>query len=244
MAKDIRKNKGFDPMTFTIENISNLLNIHIQVMFNLMHQYYENFRYDKFVEDLNKKDKVILLWDGDGICGFTTLELMPIEVEQKEIIGVFSGDTIVDQSKPVGLGLQKGFSTFIYQLLQTEEREIYWFLICKGYKTYRYMSIYFNAYYPNPASETPEFEQKIMHSYAMKKYGHAYNKTSGIIINQGKNDYLKAGVAPVDEKAMLNPVTRFFIEKNPGHERGDELVCLARFSQENLKEAFFRVIKR
>ncbi|MCF8018011.1 MAG: hypothetical protein K9L62_01305 [Vallitaleaceae bacterium] len=231
-------------MTFTIETINKLSDRHIMPMFELMNQYYDNVKYDKFLIDLNKKHHVILLWDEDEIYGFSTLELMPFVVNDREIIGIFSGDTIVDKYRPIGLGLQMGFSTFIYQLLETETREIYWFLICKGYKTYRYMSIYFNDYYPNHASNTPEFEQAIMHSYATIKYGDAYIKETGIIMNNGENDYLKDGVAPVDKKAMLNPVNRFFIEKNPGHEKGDELVCLARFSRENLKDAFFRVIKR
>jgi len=231
-------------MTFTIETITKLSDRHIRAMFDLMNQYYDNVKYDKFLHDLNQKDHVILLWDGDAIYGFSTLELMPLVVNDKEIIGVFSGDTIVDKCRPVGLGLQKGFSTFIYQLLEKEDREVYWFLICKGYKTYRYMSIYFHDYYPNQSSDTPDYEQEIMHKYAIKKYDHAYIRESGIIINRGDNDYLKDGVAPADEKAMLNPVNRFFIEKNPGHEKGDELVCLARFSQDNLKDAFSRVIKR
>ncbi len=231
-------------MIFTIETIDNLSDRHIKAMFELMNQYYDNVKYDKFRHDLQQKDHVILLWDEEAICGFSTLELMPLVVNDKEVVGVFSGDTIVDQHRPIGLGLQKGFATFIDRLIKTENREVYWFLICKGYKTYRYMSIYFNTYYPNSSLETPEFEQELMHSYAIKKYGHAYIKESGIIINRGDNDYLKDGVAPIDAKALINPVTRFFIEKNPGHERGDELVCLARFSQENLKDAFFRVIKR
>lgn len=230
-------------MTFTIETINNLSDMNINAMFQLMNQYYDNIKYDKFVQDLKCKDQLIMLWDEDEIYGFSTIEMMPLKINEKEIVGIFSGDTIVDQKRPMGLGLQEGFSTFIYHLLETEEREIYWFLICKGYKTYRYMSIYFHDYYPNKSVDTPPYEQEIMDTYAIKKYGETYIKETGIIVNMGDNDFLKDGVAPVNEKAKLNRVNRFFIDKNPGHEKGDELVCLARFSHDNLKDAFFRVIK-
>jgi hypothetical protein len=35
---------------------------------------------------------------------------------------------------------------------------------------------------------------------------------------------------------------RFFVERNPGHERGDELCCLAPLTRDNFTRAAWRVI--
>lgn len=216
-----------------------------QTMFELMKKYYENMTYSKFDDDFKSKDDVILLMDKQKICGFTTIELMPLTIENKPVLGVFSGNTIVDQTYPIGLELQHGFVGYIHDLMtQVKDQEIYWFLICKGYKTYRYLSIYFDTFYPNPKGSTPAFEKEIMDTYARAKYQDAYNPKTGIIKNSGFNDYLKSDVAPMNEKARRKPAARFFEEKNPGHIQGDELVCLARFSQSNLKKAFFRITNR
>ncbi|MDE1999117.1 MAG: hypothetical protein KGI52_09350, partial [Burkholderiales bacterium] len=51
---------------------------------------------------------------------------------------------------------------------------------------------------------------------------------------------LKEGVAPIDDRALSHPDIRFFADRNPGHERGDELCCLAAI---NIKLTLFYVNK-
>ncbi len=168
---------------------------------------------------------------------------MAFTVDGKDVLGVFSGNTIVDRDYSFQLELQRGFARFIKALMAEEkDREIYWFLICKGFKTYRYLSMYFNEYYPNHRKDTPPFEKRIMDTYASAKYGDLYDRESGIVINDGYNDYLKEGVAPIDEKARKNKEVIFFEKSNPGHRRGDELVCLAKFDEGNLKSGFQRML--
>lgn len=213
-------------------------------MYQLMGNYYENLSQDKFLEDLKTKEKIILLMDGSYIYGFTTIELMRLTIDGTEILGVFSGNTIVDQTYPLGIQLQQTFIKYIYGLMQIEERPLYWLLICKGYMTYKYMSMYFNDYYPMRGRQTPYFEKKIMDSYAVAKYGKAYDPSLGVVANTGFNDFLREGVAPIDDRMRQNPIVSFFESVNPGHQLGDELVCTARFSEANLKKAFFRIVNR
>jgi hypothetical protein len=40
---------------------------------------------------------------------------------------------------------------------------------------------------------------------------------------------VRSGVAPIDPETARRPHVAFFIERNPGHAAGDELVCLAEF---------------
>lgn len=207
-------------------------------MFDLMQQYYDNLKKTKFLEDLARKDRVILLFEGEELCGFSSMEWMDITVEDRTLRGIFSGDTIVRQEAAFSLALQKAFIQEVLNM--PKDRELYWFLISKGYKTYRYLPLFFKEFYPHPEKATPAFEQQVMDSYALKKYP-AYDAARGVIPNQGENDYVKAGVADVDQRLLKKKEVAFFVEKNPGYLRGDELVCLASFARKNLKPFFFKL---
>ena len=53
---------------------------------------------------------------------------------------------------------------------------------------------------------------------------------------------LHAGIADVTEGRLHDPQVRFFVRSNPGHERGDELCCLAPLGRANFTRAAYRVI--
>lgn len=225
-------------------NPKNLSNFEVEKMYEIMEKHYDNIKYEKFKNDLLDKDIIFLLNDEKNILkGFTTLEFMELNIDNVNIKGIFSGDTIVDKDVGFELELQKMWVKFIYNHLKENENiKLYWFLICKGYKTYSFLPLYFKNYYPNHEIETPIFEQKIMDEYAFIKYGEKYNKETGIIYNDGSNDYLKNNVAPVTERKLKKPIVKYFVNKNPGHENGDELVCLAEFKHSNLKKVFERML--
>jgi hypothetical protein len=223
----------------------NLSDFEKSQMFKIMENHYENMIFEKFLKDLSEKDKIFILIDEkENIKGFTTIKFMDFNIENKKIKGVFSGDTIVDKDVGFEIQLQKMWVNFIFKYLKANPQEsLYWFLICKGYRTYGFLPMYFKKYYPNYEYNTPAFEKSIMDNYAFLKYGKNYDKTTGIIYNDGSNDYLKDDVAPVTERKLKNPVVKFFVEKNPGYVNGDELVCLAQFSFSNFKDVFERMLR-
>ncbi len=228
-------------MKYQIVSAKDISSAQIEAMYQLMTTYYENVEQNQFYADLAKKQTVILLYNETDIIGFTGLEFMQITIDGQTVHGIFSGNTIMAKGIPLTGLLQKAFIKIVDQMMKTHQ-PLYWFLICKGYKTYRYLSMYFHHYYPAAGVVTPQFEQKLMHAYASQKYGAAYNQQTGIIKNSGYNDYLRKGVAPIDQKALRHPETQYFITANPDHANGDELVCIAKFSDENLKKGFYRMV--
>ncbi len=228
-------------MEHKIVDVKAITEDQIEAMYQLMIAYYENVDYAQFCADLAKKQTVILLYNEAKIIGFTSVEVMQITVDDITVNGVFSGNTIMAKGIPLTNILQKAFIIMVNDMMKTRQ-PLYWFLICKGYKTYRYLSMYFKQYYPAANVDTPVFEKALMNAYATKKYGSAYHSETGIITNSGSNDYLKEGVAPIDKKALRHPETQFFINANPNHAKGDELVCLAKFSEDNLKRGFHRLL--
>jgi hypothetical protein len=116
----------------------------------------------------------------------------------------------------------------------------YWFLLSKGYKTYKYLNTFFNEYYPRVDTETPAKIQHIMDTFAKRQYGGKYRNG----VWAAGNDYLKEEYDYTKEIAARDKNTAFFLEKNPGYMKGDELICLCEISVNNLNKLGRRVLGR
>jgi hypothetical protein len=116
----------------------------------------------------------------------------------------------------------------------------YWFLLSKGYKTYKYLSTFFNEYYPRVDTKTPTKIQHIIDTFAKQQYGDKYR--NGVWV--AGNDYLKGEFDYTHKVAARDKNTAFFLEKNPDYIKGDELVCLCEISVGNLNKLGRRVLGR
>src|SRR5213075_2399216 len=113
---------------------------------------------------------------------------------------------------------------------------IYWFLICSGYKTWRFLPVFFREFYPNATIETPDRVRRILDALAAQKFGGEYCRESGIVRFRTATP-LRRGVATVTDQRLRDPHIAFFTRVNPGHSHGDELACLAEVSRANLTRA-------
>lgn len=213
-------------------------------MFELMCLHYDNIKYENFKNDLKEKTWVVLLKNQDKkIRGFSTQMLMDIEVNGLKIKGVFSGDTVIHKDYWGDLELSKVWLRFALTLKkQLLGYKVFWFLISKGYKTYRYLPIHFYSFYPRFDKETPVFEKKIMDTFGEAKYSGEYDPKTGVIHTKGEKDWLKEGVADITEKRLKDPHVKFFAEANPDWSKGDELVCITELAPENIKPSALRIL--
>lgn len=240
---------------FAVKDIKNNNKI-VENMFLLMKKHYENMKKDKFLKDLYDKNDVFLLFENNKLKGFSTIKKMELNIENKKedegktvskkIVGFFSGDTIIEKGFSWGLEFQKEWIK--YCLLESEKNmrngvKTYWFLISKGIKTYMYLPTYFKNFCPKADYTESEMAKKIKDIYAEKIYGSRYCKESGIVKNDGTNDFLRENVVVLSEKQLKNKNIQFFLEKNPNYQKGDELVCLAEISFDNLTNLGKRVLK-
>ncbi len=109
--------------------------------------------------------------------------------------------------------------------------ELYWFLISQGYKTYRFLPVFFHEFYPGFLAPTPERAQRAIDALALARYPHAYDRQAGVIRAGARQYRLQEGLADVTPARLRDDHVRFFQTRNPGHERGDELCCLAPLSR-------------
>ncbi len=207
----------------------------IHSMFSLMNEFYDNVSMDVFRKDLDDKDYCLLLHNEAGdIVGFTTQKIMSFELRGAPVHGVFSGDTIIHRDYWGSLEMYVVFARFFFALAK-EYPCFYWFLISKGYKTYRMLPVFFKEFYPSYKQAVPPHLKAIMDAYASLLYPEEYNPKTGVIEYSSVKDKLKDGVADITGKELRNPDIRFFIEANPDYRKGNDLVCLARLDEGSLQ---------
>jgi len=209
-----------------------------QQMLELMSRYFDGIDEAAFRTDLRDKGEVILILAGERIVGFSTMQVKGEVIAGRPTTILFSGDTIVDVeywSSPV---LQREFVRCAVDLMRKEDNPVYWFLLCSGYRTYRYLPVFFKEFWPQHGAETPPQIAAMMKELAAKRYGDKYRH--GVVADL--NGRLRDGVSPINDKLLANAHIAHFLKMNPGHAEGDELVCLARIAPDNLTRAVSRVV--
>jgi len=209
----------------------------IENMYQLYSSYYGGANRSLFLRDLQKKDQVIILGDTEGkVLGFTTIVTLKTLFEGERVCAIFSGDTIVHHDYWGKNDLAQEWIKLAGQIKYANPTlPLYWFLIVKGHRTYRYLSVFSQEYFPAPGVETTPYAQRLMDHLADQMFGPYYDKERGILSFQESQGHLHEDWAKIPEKDLKLAEVKFFLEKNPGYKKGDELVCLCELSEENLK---------
>ena len=222
-------------LTGEVRPISEYTDADKERMYALMTEFYDNVDREVFYHDFNDKNYCLTLThESEGLVGFTTQKVLALDVDGKLVHGMFSGDTIIHKDYWGSTELFRIWARFWFEYAASYE-EFYWFLICKGYKTYRILPLFWTEFYPQTGTPTPDVEQRIIDAYATKLYPNEYNPRSGVIEYTSTKDKLKEGVADIGEKQLRNRDTAYFVERNPGYARGNDLACLARIDKSLLK---------
>lgn len=201
-----------------------------RAMFRLMDRYFQGVDPRVFREDLREKEWAMLLRGPDGgLRGFSTLTRM----ESGGVHALFSGDTIADRSSWGGGGFLSLLARGIWEAARGMPGPVYWFLICSGYRTYRFLPLFFRRFIPTPDGPAPAGLQRILDDLAGRRFGPRYDRGSGIV-RLAAPCPLKSGVSDPTPGRCRDPYVAFFTDRNSGHARGDELACLAEVSEENL----------
>ena len=198
-------------------------------MATLFLQYYEGVDEQRFLADLDDKDHVIVLRDADGIQGFSTLASLSVRHQGRTHWAVFSGDTVVDRRHWGTRVLGRQFLAYLFwQRLRRPFAPLWWFLISKGYKTYRLMANNFPEHWPRHEAATPPHRQRLLDAFSAARFAEHYDAETGLITFPRDSGRLRNGVAAASRAlALENPRIRYFVERNPAWADGVELACLA-----------------
>lgn len=208
-------------------------------MFALMDAHYDGVCRERFDADLREKQWVILIREsaGGSLCGFSTQMLFRVGT----VSFLFSGDTIIDRDHWGDSALAGAWGRLALQLIDAADGPLWWFLASKGYKTFRFLPVFFREFYPHPERPTPPTVQGLIDAAAAHKFGRRYDAAAGVV--RASADRLRPGIAEITAERLRDPYVHFFAERNPGHARGDELCCLAPLTRDNFTSAAWRVIR-
>jgi hypothetical protein len=80
-----------------------------------------------------------------------------------------------------------------------------------------------------------------MEVLAIARFPGQFDPEAGVVRPENAAPLLP-GVAEVTGRRLADPHVAFFVSANPGHARGDELVCLTELAVENLTPAGRRML--
>lgn len=212
-------------------------------MFTLFSQYYDDVCLSNFSGDLGKKDGVILLHDENGqLRGFSSYLTFGQTIDGIFSRFIFSGDTIIDHRFWGDHALAFAWLR-LTGTIKRQERDVplYWFLIVKGYRTYRYLPVFAKVFYPSPDLAAPRHIRRIMDVLAIRRFGDQYDPQSGVVHFKNPQGCLKAQWQTPPPNKADDPSIVFFLQSNPSHASGDELVCMTELAQENMPPLAARI---
>lgn len=214
-------------------------------MYALLADYFVNVTPAQFEHDLAEKEWVIVLTDTatGQIQGFSTLMRLRLTVDEQPVVAFFSGDTIIQRDYWGEAELPRLWGRHVFNLAETTcgAARVFWFLISSGYKTYRFLPVFFREFYPTYLGPTPPHFKRILDALARLKFASEYDAERGII-RFAKAAPLRPGVAEVTERRLKDPHVAFFITANPGHAEGEQLPCLVELTRSNLTAAGRRML--
>lgn len=236
------------PLSASLIAAADLDSPQIDAMYALMSAHYIHAHRDEFGRDLAAKDWVILLHDEEqGILrGFSTQVCFTHRHQGATHRILFSGDTIIHPDAWGGMQLPIMFGRMMLAVrrLDPEER-LFWMLISKGFRTYRFLPTFFRQFFPCRGEPVPEWEQALMQALGRRRFPDSYDASAGIVrAGRGAQSLRPELAADRCHRTHPNPHIEFFLQRNPGHDRGDELLCLAEFRPDNLKPFILRQLDR
>lgn len=214
-------------------------------MFALMEKCYENLDRKRFDDDLDNKWLVIEVRDpaSEQLVGFSTQVVIDAEVDGQSIQALYSGDTVMSPAHWGDKALANAWGRLALRLI--DERgtaPLYWFLTSKGFRTYRYLPLFFRNYAPRAGADVSVADRRLIDALGQLVGGDGYDPVRRILRANRQKYFAQSGAVEPGLRTDHDPHVRFFVEQNPGYARGDELCCVAPLTRENFTPLAYRVI--
>lgn len=211
-------------------------------MFTLLANHFDGVSRTQFDHDLSEKNWVIRLHREDRLIGFTTLLVGESIFEGQLFTTIYSGDTII---APEAWGSPILARTWIASVnhirASLPRRPCYWLLLTSGFRTYRFLPVFWREFIPHCAVSTSPRDQRLLTQLASERYGSAYEPATGLV-RFPHPQRLRNQLAAIPTGRTADPHIAFFLRRNPDHAAGDELVCLTEIHEGNLTAAGRRML--
>ncbi len=212
-------------------------------MFDLFSEFFRGVSKERFFADLEHKDWAVTVTDSEGgLRGFSTFARYQTSAAGRPLQVLVSGDTVVDPSARRSNMLARTVLGAIMTLGGCAEVPLLWLLICSSFRTYRFLPVFLREFYPRFDLDTPPSVQELIRLLAHERWGRYFDPSSGLVVFD-EPQILRQPETAVAEARRTDPNVGFFLRSNPGWLAGDELVCLAELSPENLNARGRRILR-
>ena len=207
-------------------------------MFELLCAHFHNVSREIFDRDLSSNSTVLLLEEHEsgGLLGFSTQRILRSSSGARV---VFSGDTIIDPIAWGSLALPRAWGSWMLSLSAEEPTSpLYWLLISKGHRTFRFLPTYFTDYAPSLTRAYSADELAIVREVGLSLFGDklTVNQQGFLVVAHDiTSQRLKEHL--LDDRHLRSDQRdiKFFVEANPNYAHGTELVCLVHFHASNMR---------
>lgn len=213
-------------------------------MFGLLSGHFSGATRATFDADLAGKQCAILLEDDEGyLRGFSTMAVYFSQAAGRPACVVYSGDTIVERAWWGSAALPRTWIRAVRQLVPDGwTADVYWLLLTSGYRTYRFLPVFFRSFHPRHDGGDAPALGPVLGALARERFGDRYDEADGIV-RLAAPQVLVDDLLQLPAGRTLDPHVAYFLKRNHGHIRGDELACLARISDDNLTPAGRRMLR-
>lgn len=209
-------------------------------MYGLLDRHFAGVDRAGFEADLAGKGWAVLL-ETDVLVGFSTFRLDRQRVGGREDTVVYSGDTIVE---PGAWGSTVLPRTWIRGVRALHEDSgggpVWWLLLTSGFRTYRFLPVFCRTWHSGPVAGGSRMAA-VAECLARRRFGDRYDPATGIV-RLARPQRLREPLLEIPPERRDDPHVRRFLELNPGHARGDELVSVAPLDDGNLTRAGRRML--
>jgi hypothetical protein len=211
-------------------------------MYALLSHHFDGVTREQFERDLSEKNWVVEIRHHERLLGFSTLLVGEAHLDGHALTAIYSGDTIVAPEAWGSPALARTWIAAVNHLhAANPARPCYWLLLTSGFRTYRFLPVFWREFYPRHGTPTPLHQQRLLDHLAATHYGMWHDPTSGIV-RFPRPQRLRGSLGTVPAGRAADPDVAFFLARNPGHANGDELACITEISVDNLTAAGRRMI--
>ncbi|MCC6774342.1 MAG: hypothetical protein IT360_24360, partial [Gemmatimonadaceae bacterium] len=206
-------------------------------------RHFEGVGAGQFARDLDEKDWVLRIRRDGRLVGFSTLQVYATRMLDARCNIVYSGDTIVAPEAWGSPVLARGWIALVRALQNARPAEPwYWLLLSSGFRTYRFLPVFWRSFLPRHDAEPSAELAALLDALARDRFGPAYDAERGVV-RFACPQRLRPSLATVPDGRVDDPHIRFYLQRNPGHAAGDELVCLTSLGDDNLTAAGLRMVR-
>jgi hypothetical protein len=230
------------PIRFQLVPRANLLQSQKAKMFKLLSEHFDGVTTEQFARDLAEKNLALLLEREGELVGFSTLLAYSTHFEGALVNVIYSGDTIVTPEAWGSTALPRAWVAGVEALRATlPPAPFYWLLLTSGFRTYRFLPVFWREFFPRYDTATPNDLQRLLNQLGRERFGNQFFAEKGIV-RFAHPQQLRHGLKEIPAGRERDPHILFFLSHNPHYTKGDELVCLTELCPENLTAAGRRMM--